>query len=116
FSEHPDIIYTIYVEIIIGYLMVCLIQLYGVRLFVRTLMVPPHLLAVGILVMCVVGSYAIRNAFLDVYVMLIMGLAGYFLQRVHIPVTPIILGIVLGATLEREFRTALLMSDGSFSV
>jgi putative tricarboxylic transport membrane protein len=116
FSEHPDIIYTIYVEIIIGYLMVCLIQLYGVRLFVRTLMVPPHLLAVGILVMCVVGSYAIRNAFLDVYVMLIMGLAGYLLQRVHIPVTPIILGIVLGATLEREFRTALLMSDGSFSV
>jgi putative tricarboxylic transport membrane protein len=116
FSEHPTIIYTIYVEIIIGYIMVCLIQLYGVRLFVRTLMVPPHLLAVGILVMCVVGSYAIRNAFLDVYMMLFMGLAGYFLQRAHIPVTPIILGVVLGATMEREFRTALLMSEGDFAV
>lgn len=116
FSEHPDIVYTIYVEIVIGYIMVCLIQLYGVRLFVRTLMVPPHLLAVGILVMCVVGSYAIRNAMLDVYIMLIVGLIGYFLQRVHIPVTPIILGIVLGGTLEREFRTALLMSEGDLSV
>ncbi len=116
FSEHPDIVYTIYVEIIIGYLMVCLIQLYGVRLFVRTLMVPPHLLAVGILVMCVVGSYAIRNSFLDVYVMLGIGLLGYVLQRVHIPVTPIILGLVLGGTMEREFRTALLMSEGDLSV
>jgi putative tricarboxylic transport membrane protein len=116
FSEHPDIVYTIYVEIIIGYLMVCLIQLYGVRLFVRTLMVPPHLLAVGILVMCVVGSYAIRNSFLDVYVMLGIGLLGYVLQRVHIPVTPIILGLVLGGTMEREFRTALLMSEGDPSV
>ena len=116
FSQHPDIIYTIYVEIIIGYLMVCLIQLYGVRLFVRTLMVPPHLLAVGILVMCVVGSYAIRNSFLDVYVMLGIGLLGYVLQRVHIPVTPIILGLVLGGTMEREFRTALLMSEGDPSV
>jgi putative tricarboxylic transport membrane protein len=116
FSEHPDIVYTIYVEIIIGYIMVCLIQLYGVRLFVRTLMVPPHLLAVGILVMCVVGSYAIRNALLDVYIMLFMGLAGYVLQRVHIPVTPIILGVVLGASMERDFRTALLMSEGDFAV
>jgi putative tricarboxylic transport membrane protein len=116
FSEHPDIIYTIYVEIIIGYLMVCLIQLYGVQLFVRTLMVPPHLLAVGIMVMCIVGSYAIRNSFLDVYVMLGIGLLGYVLQRVHIPVTPIILGLVLGGTMEREFRTALLMSEGDPSV
>jgi putative tricarboxylic transport membrane protein len=116
FTEHPDIIYTIYVEIIIGYLMVCLIQLYGVRLFVRTLMVPPHLLAVGIMVMCIVGSYAIRNSFLDVYVMLGIGMLGYVLQRVHIPVTPIVLGLVLGGTMEREFRTALLMSEGDPSV
>jgi putative tricarboxylic transport membrane protein len=116
FNEHPDIVYTIYIEIVIGYLMVCTIQLYGVQLFVRTLMVPPHLLAVGILVMCVVGSYAIRNSFLDVYVMLGIGLLGYGLQRVHIPVTPIVLGLVLGGTMEREFRTALLMSQNDLSV
>jgi putative tricarboxylic transport membrane protein len=116
FSQHPEIVYTIYVEIIIGYIMVCLIQLYGVRLFVRTLMVPPHLLAVGILVMCVVGSYAIRNSFLDVYVMLGIGLLGYVLQRVHIPVTPIVLGLVLGGIMERDFRTAVLMSVGDPSV
>jgi putative tricarboxylic transport membrane protein len=116
FSQHPEIVYTIYVEIIIGYIMVCIIQLYGVRLFVRTLMVPPHLLAVGILVMCVVGSYAIRNSFLDVYVMLAIGLLGYVLQRAHIPVTPIVLGLVLGGIMERDFRTALLMSEGDPSV
>lgn len=116
FSQHPEIVYTIYVEIIIGYIMVCSIQLYGVRLFVRTLMVPPHLLAVGILVMCVVGSYAIRNSFLDVYVMLGIGVLGYALQRVHIPVTPIVLGLVLGGIMERDFRTALLMSQGDPSV
>jgi putative tricarboxylic transport membrane protein len=48
--------------------------------------------------------------------MLGIGLLGYVLQRVHIPVTPIILGLVLGGTMEREFRTALLMSEGHFSV
>ncbi|MGH7223814.1 MAG: tripartite tricarboxylate transporter permease, partial [Gemmataceae bacterium] len=106
FSQHLGIIYTIYLEIVVGYLMVCAIQLYGIRLFVRTLMVPPHILAVGILVMCVIGSYAIRNSFFDVYTMLAIGLLGYGLQRVHIPVIPIILGLVLGTTMERELRTA----------
>jgi putative tricarboxylic transport membrane protein len=66
--------------------------------------------------MCVVGSYAIRNSFLDVYVMLGIGLLGYVLQRVHIPVTPIVLGLVLGGIMERDFRTALLMSEGDPSV
>lgn len=116
FSEHLNIVYTIYVAIVVGYLMVCAIQFYGARLFVRTLMIPPHLLAVGILVMCAVGSYAIRNSFLDVYTMLIIGLIGYGLQRMYIPVTPIILGLVLGTTLERELRTALLLSEGDPSI
>ncbi|MGH7091730.1 MAG: tripartite tricarboxylate transporter permease, partial [Stellaceae bacterium] len=57
FTEHPNIIYTIYIQIVIAYLMVCTIQLYGIRFFVRALIVPPQLLAVAILVMCVVGSY-----------------------------------------------------------
>jgi len=45
-----------------------------------------------------------------------IGLLGYVLQRVRIPVTPIVLGLVLGGTMEREFRTALLMSEGDFAV
>lgn len=116
FTEHPDIIFTIYIQIIIAYLMVCTFQLLGVRIFVRALLVPSHLLAVGILVMCVVGSYAVRNSFFDVYCMLTIGVIGYGLKRVHIPVTPIVLGLVLGSTLEQQFRTALLMSQGDPSV
>ena len=116
FTEHPNIIYTIYIQIVIAYLMVCLIQLYGIRFFVRALIVPPQLLAVAILVMCVVGSYAIRNSFFDIYSMLTIGLLGYALKRVHIPVTPIVLGLVLGPILEDQLRTALLLSQGDMSV
>jgi putative tricarboxylic transport membrane protein len=66
--------------------------------------------------MCGVGTFAIRNSFLDVYMMVGVGLIGYLLMRARIPVTPIILGLVLGPTLEREFRTAVIMSEGSFGV
>lgn len=116
FIEQPSMIYTLYIIIIAAYILVCLIQLYGVRIFVRTLMVPPHLLAVGILIMCVVGAYSIRNSLFDIYSMLLIGLIGYALMRVRIPVTPIVLGLVLGPTLEEEFRTALILSGNDPSI
>lgn len=116
FVERPDVVYGIYFVILLSYLTVVSIQLFGIRAFVHVLRIPPHILAVAILVMCVVGSFAIRNSFLDVYVMIGIGLAGYLMQRVGIPVTPVLLGLVLGPTLEREFRTALILSEGSLDI
>ncbi len=116
FMEKPQIIASIYVLFLFAYVAVVLLQLYGVRLFVKALRVPAHLLALGILVMCAVGSFAIRNSLYDVIIMMIVGLAGYLLLRVRIPVAPILLGLVLGPTLERESRTAIIMSEGDLSV
>ena len=45
--------------------------------------------------------------------MAIMGLIGYLLQRLRIPVAPVVLGLVLGSTLENQYRTALILSEGS---
>jgi putative tricarboxylic transport membrane protein len=116
FVEHLPEIYALYIVIFAAYVVVLAAQLYGIRIFVRVLRIPPHLLAVGIIVMCILGSYAIRNSMFDVYTMCVMGLTGYVLLRVRIPVTPIVLGLVLGETLEREFRTAMIMSDGDSGI
>jgi putative tricarboxylic transport membrane protein len=116
FAEKPAVIANIYVLFLLAYVLVVLLQLFGVRLFVHALRAPPHLLAVGILVMCAVGSFAIRNTLFDVAVMMVIGFAGYLLLRVRIPVAPVLLGLVLGPTLEREVRTALIMSEGHLSI
>jgi putative tricarboxylic transport membrane protein len=116
FADKPAVVANIYVLFLFAYVVVVLLQLYGVRLFVQALRVPPHLLAVGILVMCAVGSFAIRNTLFDVVVMMVIGLAGYLLLRARIPVAPVLLGLVLGPTLERESRTALIMSEGHLSI
>jgi putative tricarboxylic transport membrane protein len=96
--------------------MLLLFQYFGIRAFVHVLRVPQHILAVVVAILCVIGSFAIRNSFVDVYVMIGIGLLGYLLMRARIPVTPIILGLVLGPTLEREFRTALILSEGSLNI
>ncbi|EJW12829.1 Tricarboxylate transport membrane protein TctA [Rhodovulum sp. PH10] len=116
FMEKPDVIMSIYLLFVLAYLITAVIQLFGVRVFVKALRVPPHLMALGIMVMCVVGSFAIRNSLFDVGVMCTVGFVAYWLIKGGIPVTPILLGLVLGPTLERESRTALIMSEGSPSI
>lgn len=112
FIEHPGTVYEVYLLIILAYLFVVLVQIVGIRFFVQLLRVPAHLLAVGVIVMCGYGAYSIRNSPFDVYTVAVLGLAAYGLQRARIPLTPIILGLVLGPALEREFRTALILSRG----
>ena len=114
FQTHLPAIYAIYIAIFLAYMITLVVQIWGIRVFVRVLRVPSHLLAVCILVMCVLGSYAIRNSIFDVYTMAIMGLVGYVLLRLHIPVAPVVLGLVLGGTLETQFRTALILGEGSY--
>jgi putative tricarboxylic transport membrane protein len=112
FQNSLDVIYALYVTIVASWIVILLIQLWGIRLFVRVLQVPPHLLAVCILVLCGIGSYTIRNSIFDVYLMAIVGLFGYMLQRLRIPLAPVVLGLVLGPTLEQQYRTALILSEG----
>jgi len=116
FRTHLPAIYALYVAILLAYIVILVVQLWGIGLFVRVLKVPQHLLAVCIVVFCVLGSYAIRNSIFDVYLMAVMGLAGYVLQRLRIPVAPVVLGLVLGETLEQQYRTALILSEGSHAI
>lgn len=108
-------VYAIYLTLIVSYIWILGLQLMGIRLFVYVLRVPPQLLAVVILVLCVLGVYTVRNSVFDIYSMAVIGVLAYGLIKVQIPITPIILGLVLGSTLENEFRTAMMLSDGSFS-
>ena len=48
--------------------------------------------------------------------MAIIGVSAYVLVAVRIPITPIILGMVLGPTLENEFRTAMMLSEGNADI
>lgn len=116
FIENPQIIYSVYMLFAASYILVTIFMLFGVRLFVKALHVPHHLLAVAIMVLCVVGSYSIRNSMFDVGAMIVIGFFGYLLHKARIPLTPILLGLVLGPAMEREFRTAMIMSSDDSSI
>lgn len=116
FKENMPQVYGLYITILLANLVTLVVQLYGIRFFVRVLKLPAEYVTTAIVVMCGVGAYTIRNSIFDVYVMAIAGLFGYVLQRLRIPVTPVILALVLGVTIESEYRRALIMTQGSHMV
>jgi len=78
--------------------------------------VPKVILTPALFVLCVIGSYAMKNSLFDVWVMFIAGIVGYFLAKVKVPTSPAILGLILGPMAEKNFRTALLKSGGDPTV
>ena len=109
-------VYGLYATILLANLVTLVVQLYGIRFFVRVLKLPVEYITTAIIVMCGVGAFAIRNSIFDVYVMAIFGLLGYVFHRLRLPVTPVILALVLGQTIESEYRRALIMSSGDHMV
>jgi putative tricarboxylic transport membrane protein len=116
FMNHAIEVYGIYIAVVIAYVWVLGLQLVGIRLFVHVLKIPRDLLALIVLVLCSVGAWTIRNSAFDIYTMGIIGVLAYVLIAVRIPITPIILGMVLGPTLENEFRTGMMLSGGSLDI
>ena len=65
-------------------------------------------------ILCIVGSYCISNSFTDVIIMLIMGVLGFFLKVYNFPTGPLVLGLLLGKTMESNMRRALTLSKGDW--
>jgi tripartite-type tricarboxylate transporter receptor subunit TctC len=69
-----------------------------------------------IMVLTLVGVYSVNNSVFDIWVMLGMGIFGYFARKLKFDLGPLLLAFVLGPIMERSLRQALLMSGGSAAV
>lgn len=116
FQQNKVLVYTIFLGMFMANTIMVLLGFSCIRLFTKVLSVPKTILTPVIFLLCVIGSYAMRNNLFDVGTMLVAGIIGYFLNKVEIPASPAILGLILGPMAEKNFRTALLKSGGDMSV
>ena len=116
FVERSDFVASVYVALFLALLFTAVFGFLLVRQFVRLMRTPNHILLVVIAMLCVVGSFAIRNNVIDVYIMIAFGVIGYVMNRLDIPVAPLAFGLILGPILEENLRRSLIISDGSWFV
>ena len=113
--EHPKLVYGVFVAFVFAHFFMLAVMLYGIHLFVRLTRIPIYVLIPSILVLCSVGSFAIHNRFFDIWVLFIFGAMGYLMDKFKIPLTPMILGVILGPMAESNFSRAL-MTDSRLSL
>jgi putative tricarboxylic transport membrane protein len=65
---------------------------------------------------CVIGVYEVNNSIVDVWIMLIMGVLGYWLRKFNFDPAPLVLGLVISPILEQSLRQSLIMSNGDYMI
>lgn len=116
FQQNGQVVYAIYAAMGLSSLFMMFIMFFGMRGFVRILKIPGFLLLPLIFVLCTVGAYGINNQLFDCYSLIFFGLVGYLLSKGDYPMSPLILGFVLGNIMEMNFRRALSYSNGDYSM
>jgi len=114
--ENPALFWGLVASMYIGNLMLLVLNMPLVPLFAQVLRTPAHVLYPVILGISVVGVYSTSGSLFDVWLLAAFGLLGYLMRKLDYPSAPLILGLVLGAPLERALRQSLMMSDGNISI
>lgn len=107
-SQNPKLAYGMFAAYLVAHLVMVVILALGARWMVRATTVPRSALFPVVLVLCVVGAYALGNSVATVYVLLAFGVLGYLMVKFGFPLAPFILGVILGDQIEINLVRALM--------
>lgn len=114
FQNNGVLVYGIFTALFISNVFMLGIMFGFMKSIVRLLSIPKHILLPVIMILCVVGSYGINNRIFDVGTMIAFGVLGWIMSKAKLPVTPLLLGFILGPIIEVNLRRGLMSSRGEF--
>lgn len=118
FTTHAEVAWTFINSMLIGQVLMLIFGLYVARLAAKVVHVPTYILAPGILVLAVIGTFSVQHSMADVLVMFCLGAGMYFLGRFGFSPAPIVLGVILGPLAETNYVQGRLIAeagDGLFA-
>jgi putative tricarboxylic transport membrane protein len=107
-SQNAQLAYGIFAAYLIAHPLMLLIMGVGARWMLRIVTVPKAALFPVVLVLCVIGAYALNNTMSNVYVLLAFGVLGYLMVKFGLPLAPFILGVILGDQIEINLIRAIM--------
>ena len=116
FAEQGNVLYAIMLGLLVVNVFMYIVGTGLTRFYAHITRIPYEILAPIVLTFCIAGSYSTNNRIYDIYIILIFGIVSYFLRRMGFQLVPVLLGIVLGPLAEKNFRRAMVISEGSFSI
>ncbi|WP_328821990.1 tripartite tricarboxylate transporter permease [Paramicrobacterium chengjingii] len=116
FSDHSELAWGIIASLYVANVILLILNVPLVGMWASIIKVPYPVLASIVLVVCTIGSYAVRNSMIDVISMLIFGVLGYAMRKIEFPMEPLVLTLILAPIINPAFIQSLAMSNGDPSI
>jgi putative tricarboxylic transport membrane protein len=107
-AQNPQLAYGIFAAYLVAHPLMVLIIGLAARFMLRIVTVPKAALFPVVLVLCVIGAYALNNTMANVYILLAFGVLGYAMVKGGFPLAPFILGVILGDQIEINLIRAIM--------
>ena len=112
FAKAPEVVYGLYGGLFIANIAMLLIGLVILSPCIWLVNRPKPYLIAAILALVMSGVYAIHQSFFEIFLVIGIGVLGYAMRWLKLPVLPLVLGLVLGYLVESNYRRSLLISGG----
>lgn len=114
FTQNADIVWGVIAALLVGNFILLVLNIPMIGIFVRLLSIPPRYLLPMVTMIAFVGIYAISRSVFDLSFMIAFGVLAYIFRKAEIPLVPIILGMLLGPEMEKNFRHVMQIHDGNW--
>jgi putative tricarboxylic transport membrane protein len=113
FINNADLVYAVFIVFLLANFLLLPFGWLAIRFARGLLAVPRDVIMPALLILAVLGAFAIENDFSGVVIMVCLGLLAYVLEESGFPVAPIVLGIVLGKLVEQNLMQSLVSAQGN---
>jgi len=110
-STEPRLAYALMLAYLLANLWMLFLTSASLRVFLWITRVPLYILGVVILMYCAMGVFTLNNSVTDIWTLLLFGVLGLVMQRFGFPLTPMVLGVVLGPIAETNLSRAISTND-----
>jgi putative tricarboxylic transport membrane protein len=115
-DQNPEFAWGLIASMYLGNVMLLLVNIFCIPAFASIARVPFRVLGPVIIVVCVLGTFTVNGSIIEVGIMLVCGVLGFFMRRFGLNPAALVIALVLGPMAEESLRQTLIISGGSFDI
>ncbi len=115
-DENPEFAWGLIGSMYLGNAMLLALNVFCIPLFASFARVPLRILAPAILAVCALGTYTVNGSLVEVGIMFVCGVLGFFMRKYGFTPAATVIALVLGPMAEETLRQSMIISNGSFGI
>lgn len=112
--ETPHLFWMIVSCLSIASIALLVLGLISVKPFAKIIEIPKEIIMPVVIILSVIGTYAIQNSVVDIFYMIGFGIIGYFMRLYGYATGPMVLGLILGPMLDANYRRTMQGAEDQF--